>query len=148
MFSPYILWKNILEKEFARGTTHFLVLVKNILNVLWHTKNSSTQNFPSRKFWKEYKQLVIVNMIFLKVLQKLTVIKKIMIFKIIKHIIYNSNNLHCYPYRCKWPLQFICKFSVTEQNYQVWIFIFLNYKKRKSLVPKLLWFNETLVLFV
>ena len=37
-FSPYILWKNILEKEFARGITHFPVLVKNILNVLWYAK--------------------------------------------------------------------------------------------------------------
>ena len=38
MFSSYILWKNILEKAFAGGITHFLVLVKNILNVLSHTK--------------------------------------------------------------------------------------------------------------
>ena len=50
MFSPYILWKDILEKEFARGITHFLVLVKNILNVLWHTKNRSIQNITSGKF--------------------------------------------------------------------------------------------------
>ena len=40
MFSPYILWKNIQEEEFARGIAHFPVLVKNILNVQWHTKNS------------------------------------------------------------------------------------------------------------
>ena len=39
MFSPYVLWKNILEKDFAGGITHFPVLVKNILNVLWHAKN-------------------------------------------------------------------------------------------------------------
>ena len=38
MFSPN---ERILEKEFARGITHFPVLVKNILNVIWHTKNSS-----------------------------------------------------------------------------------------------------------
>ena len=30
----YIMKKNILEKEFARGITHFLALVKNILNIL------------------------------------------------------------------------------------------------------------------
>ena len=34
IFSPYIISKNILENEFTRGITHFLVLVKNILNVL------------------------------------------------------------------------------------------------------------------
>ena len=49
-FSYYIVWKNILEKEFARGITHFPVLIKNILNVLWHAKNSSIQNIPSGKF--------------------------------------------------------------------------------------------------
>ena len=37
---PYIISKNILEKEFTRGITHFPDLVKNILNVLWHAKNS------------------------------------------------------------------------------------------------------------
>ena len=46
MFSPYILWKNILEKEFARDITHFIVLVKNSLNVLWHAKDSSLQKVP------------------------------------------------------------------------------------------------------
>ena len=34
IFSPYIISKNILEKEFTRGITYFPVLVKNILNVL------------------------------------------------------------------------------------------------------------------
>ena len=43
IFSPYIVSQNILEKEFAGGITYFLVLVKNILNVLWHTKKSSIQ---------------------------------------------------------------------------------------------------------
>ena len=57
IFSPYIISKNILEKEFTRGITHFPVLVKNILNVLRHTKNNSFQN-------QEHKQYVIVNMFF------------------------------------------------------------------------------------
>ena len=38
IFILYIVSKNSLEKEFARGITHFLVLVKNILSVLWHAK--------------------------------------------------------------------------------------------------------------
>ena len=38
IFSPYIVPKNIPEKEYARDISHFLVLVKNILNVLYHTK--------------------------------------------------------------------------------------------------------------
>ena len=50
IFSPYIISKNILEKEFTSGITHFPVLVKNILNVPWHTKNSLIQNIPSGKF--------------------------------------------------------------------------------------------------
>ena len=61
IFSPYIISKNILEKEFARGITHFPVLVKNILNVLWHTKNSLIYNIPSGKFLKQHKHLVFVN---------------------------------------------------------------------------------------
>ena len=40
IISPYILWKNIPEEEFGRGITHFPVLVKTILNGLWHAKNS------------------------------------------------------------------------------------------------------------
>ena len=43
IFSPCIISKTILEKEFTRGITHFPVLVKNILNVL-HIKNNSVQN--------------------------------------------------------------------------------------------------------
>ena len=36
IFSPCIISKTILEKDFTRGITHFPVLVKNILNVLGH----------------------------------------------------------------------------------------------------------------
>ena len=54
IFFPYIISKNILEKQFTRGIMYFPVLVKNILNVLWHTKNNSVQN-------QEHKQHVIVN---------------------------------------------------------------------------------------
>ena len=50
----YVISKNILEKEFTRGITHFPVLAKNInLNVPWHTKNSSIQNIPSGRFQKK-----------------------------------------------------------------------------------------------
>ena len=31
IFSPHIVSKNILEKEFARGSTHFLVLIEHFL---------------------------------------------------------------------------------------------------------------------
>ena len=34
IFSAYIISKNILENELTRGITHFLVLVKNVLNIL------------------------------------------------------------------------------------------------------------------
>ena len=51
--SPFIVSKNILEKEFTRGITLFLLLVKNILNVLRHAKNSSIQNIPSGWFHYE-----------------------------------------------------------------------------------------------
>ena len=34
LFSPYLISKNILEKEFTRGITHFPVLVKNIRNTM------------------------------------------------------------------------------------------------------------------
>ena len=53
IFSPYIyvkkifssyISKNILDKELTRDITHFPVLVKNILNILRHTKNNSVQN--------------------------------------------------------------------------------------------------------
>ena len=50
IFSPYIASKNSLEKECARDISHILVFDKNILNVLYHTKNSSVQNIPSEKF--------------------------------------------------------------------------------------------------
>ena len=33
IFSPYIVSKNILEKEFTRGITHFPGSVKNVLNI-------------------------------------------------------------------------------------------------------------------
>ena len=57
IFSPCIISKNILEKEFTRGITHFPVLVKKIINVLWHTKNNLVQN-------QEHKQHAIVNIFF------------------------------------------------------------------------------------
>ena len=68
MFTSYMVWKNILEKEFVSGITHFPVLVKNILNFLWQAKHSSVQNIPTGKFQKECKQLVTVNVIFQTVL--------------------------------------------------------------------------------
>ena len=57
IFSPYIISKNLLEKEFTRGITYFTGLVKNVLIILWHAKNNSVQN-------QEYKQHVIVNVLF------------------------------------------------------------------------------------
>ena len=59
IFSSYIIQKNILEKELIRCITHFLVLVNNVLNILWHTKNNSVQN-------QEHKEHVIVNMLFFR----------------------------------------------------------------------------------
>ena len=50
IFSPYITSKNILGKDCAKDISHFLVFVKNILNVLYNTKNNSVQNIPSGKF--------------------------------------------------------------------------------------------------
>ena len=47
---PVYSIKNILEKEFARGITHFLVFVENILNVLWHAKIAESRKL--RKFLK------------------------------------------------------------------------------------------------
>ena len=47
--------KNILEKECARDSSHFLVLVKNILNVLYHTKKLSLEY----SFWKVLKRIYI-----------------------------------------------------------------------------------------
>ena len=44
IFSPYTISKDLLEKDFTRGITHFPVLVKNILNILWHARNNSVQN--------------------------------------------------------------------------------------------------------
>ena len=41
IFSSFIVPKNILEKKIARCITHFLVLVKKILNSLWKSKKSS-----------------------------------------------------------------------------------------------------------
>ena len=63
-FSYYKVWKNILEREFAtfaRGITHFPVLIKNILNVIWHAKNSSIQNIPSGKFKNKHKHKTNIN---------------------------------------------------------------------------------------
>ena len=60
IFSPYIISKNILEKEFTRGITHFPVLFKNILDILRHAKNNLVQNQEH----KQDKQHVIVNIFF------------------------------------------------------------------------------------
>ena len=61
IFSPYIISKNILEKEFITGISHFPGSVKKLLNILWHAKNNSVQN-------QGHKQHVIVNMLFQKVI--------------------------------------------------------------------------------
>ena len=60
-FSYSKVWKIILEKEFAGGITHFPILFKNILNVLWHAKNSSIQNILSGKFKNKHKHNVNIN---------------------------------------------------------------------------------------
>ena len=89
IFPSYIISKNILEKEFTTGISYFPVSVKELLNILWHAKNNSVQN-------QGYKQHVIVNMLFQKVIYGNIVNKVIngnivnMMLKIIEHLIYNS----------------------------------------------------------
>ena len=61
IFSPYIISKNVLEKEFTTSIPYFPGSVKKVLNVLWHAKNNSVQN-------QGHKQHVIVNMLFQKVI--------------------------------------------------------------------------------
>ena len=79
IFSPYIISKNVLEKEFTKSIPH--------LNILWHAKN------------QEHKQHVIVNMLFQKVIFGNVVNKAIygnivnMMLKIIEHPIYNTSPL-------------------------------------------------------
>ena len=88
IFSPYIISKNVLEKEFTTGISYFLGLIKKLLNILWYAKNNSVQN-------QGHKQHVIVNMLFQKVIYGNKVNKVIngnivnMVFKIIEHLIYN-----------------------------------------------------------
>ena len=42
---------------------------------------------------------------------------------------FRIHSLRCYPNRCKWPLCLnACKFSASEQNYQVRVLIFLSGK--------------------
>ena len=89
IFSPYIISKNVLEKEFTTGISYFPVSVKKLLNILWHAKNNSVQN-------QGHKQHVIVNMLFQKVIYGNIVNKVIygnivnMMLKIIEHPIYNN----------------------------------------------------------
>ena len=61
IFSPYIISKNVLEKEFTTSISYFPESVKKLLNILWHAKNNSVQN-------QGHKQHVIVNMLFQKVI--------------------------------------------------------------------------------
>ena len=57
IFSPYIISKNVLEKEFATDISYFLGSIKKLL---WYAKNNSVQT-------QGHKQHVIVNMVFQKV---------------------------------------------------------------------------------
>ena len=41
IFSPYIISKNILEKEFTKGISYFPVSVKKLLNIPWHAITKS-----------------------------------------------------------------------------------------------------------
>ena len=61
IFSPYIISKNVLEKEFATDISYFLGSVKKLLNILCYAKNYSVQK-------QRHKQHVIVNMLFQKVI--------------------------------------------------------------------------------
>ena len=87
IFSPYIISKNDLEKEFTTGISYLPVSIKKLLNILWHAKNNSVQN-------QGQKQHVIVNMLFQKVIYGNIVNKVIygnivnMMLKIIEHPIY------------------------------------------------------------
>ena len=58
---PYIISKNVLEKEFTTGISYFPDPVKKLPNFLWHAKTNSVQN-------QGHKQHVIVNMLFQKVI--------------------------------------------------------------------------------
>ena len=89
IFSPYIISKNVLEKEFTTSIPYFPGSVKKVLNFLWHAKNNPVQT-------QGHKQHVIVNMLFQKVIFGNIVNKAIygnivkMMLKIIKHPIYNN----------------------------------------------------------
>ena len=84
IFSPYIISKNVLEKEFTTSISYFPVPIKKLLNLPWHAKNNSVQNQGRNHH-------VIVNMLFQKVIFGNIVNKAIygnivnMTFKIIEH---------------------------------------------------------------
>ena len=80
IFSPNIISKNVLEKEFTTGISYFPVSVKKLLNILWHAKNNSDQ-------YQGHKQHVIVNMLFQKVIYG-NILN--MMLKIIEHPMYNN----------------------------------------------------------
>ena len=59
IFSPHIVSKNILEKEFARGITHFLVLIKHflVLKQVWAKKNKKKNQKNQVLTFEKYKYI-------------------------------------------------------------------------------------------
>ena len=92
IFSPYIISKNLLEKEFTTGISYLRVSIKKLLNILRHTRTNSVQN-------QGHKQHVIVNMLFKKVIYGNVVNKAIygnivnMMLKIIEQPIYITGQI-------------------------------------------------------
>ena len=89
IFSPYMIWKNILEKEFTTGISHSPAPVKKPPNTPRHVKNNSVQN-------QGHKQHATANTSFQKATYGNIVYKVIygnivnMMLKIIEHPIYNT----------------------------------------------------------
>ena len=75
IFSPDIISKNILEKEFTRGISYFPGSIKNILNILWHAKNNSVKN-QEHKQGRQHSFVEIDHEIFSTVILSLPLIQE------------------------------------------------------------------------